>query len=102
MEKYNLLIFPSARQDLRDIVEYINEFSPDSAIKLYDTIVDGISSIECLPMRCPLLKSPELRAKRYRLLPVKNYLVFYVVNQNTVEIRRIIYGRRQYEFLLEE
>jgi plasmid stabilization system protein ParE len=31
---------------------------------------------------------------------VHNYLVFYVVNGNQVEIRRILHGRRRYEFLL--
>ncbi|KKM11354.1 RelE/StbE family addiction module toxin [Clostridiales bacterium PH28_bin88] len=100
MEKYRLLIFPSAEQDLQDIVDYINELSPDAALKLYDEIVDGIGSLAQMPLRCPLLKSPVLRAKGYRVLVVHNYLVFYVMNDTTVEIRRILYGRRQYEFLL--
>ncbi len=72
MEKYRLLIFPSARQDLLDIVDYVNELSPDAALKLYDAIVDGIGSLKHLPLRCPLLKNPELRAKGYRLLVVQN------------------------------
>ena len=101
MEKYRLLIFPSARQDLQDIVDYVNEFSPEAAFKLYDALVDGIGSLEHLPLRCPLIKIPELRAKGYRLLVVQNYLVLYVVNGTTVEIRRIMYGRRRYEALLE-
>jgi len=99
MGKYRLLIFPSAEQDLQDIVDYINELSPDAALKLYDEIVDGIGSLAQMPLRCPLLKSPALRAKGYRVLVVHNYLVFYVVNDTMVEIRRILYGRRQYEFL---
>jgi len=100
MEKYRLLLFPSAKQDLQDIVDYVNKLSPDAALKLYDEIVEGIGSLSQMPMRCPLMKSPVLRAKGYRALIVHNYLVFYVVNGNQVEIRRILYGRRQYEFLL--
>lgn len=99
MEKYKLLIFPSAQQDLQDIVDYVNEISPDAALKLYDEIVDGIGSLEQMPLRCPLLKSSVLRAKGYRVLVVQNYLVFYIVNVTTVEIRRILHGRRKYEFL---
>ncbi|HAG09099.1 MAG TPA: type II toxin-antitoxin system RelE/ParE family toxin [Desulfotomaculum sp.] len=99
MEKYKLLIFPSAQQDLQDIVDYVNELSPDAALKLYDEIVDGIGSLEQMPLRCPLLKSSVLRAKGYRVLVVQNYLVFYIVNGTTVEIRRILHGRRKYEFL---
>ena len=100
MEKYKLLIFPRAKQDLQDIVDYVNELSPNAALKLYDEIVEGIGSLTQIPMRCPLLKSSVLRAKGYRVLVVNNYLVFYVVNVKTVEIRRILYVRRQYEFLL--
>ena len=100
MEKYKLLIFPSAQQDLLDIVDYVNKLSPDAALKLYDEIVDSIGSLEQMPLRCPLLKNPVLRAKGYRVLVVQNYLVFYILNGTKVEIRRILYGRRKYEFLL--
>lgn len=100
VEKYKLLIFPSAQQDLQDIVDYVNKLSPNAAIKLYDEIVDGIGSLGQMPLRCPLLKNPVLRAKGYRALVVHNYLVFYIANGMQVEIRRILYGRRKYEFLL--
>jgi len=100
MGKYRLLLFPSAKQDLQDIVDYVNGLSPDAALNLYDEIVEGIGSLSQMPERSPLIKSPVLRAKGYRALIVHNYLVFYVVNGNQVEIRRILYGRRQYEFLL--
>jgi len=100
MGKYRLLIFPSAKQDLQDIADYVNELSPDAALKLYDEIVEGIGTLSQMPMRCPLLKIPVLRAKGYRVLIVHNYLVFYVANGKRVEIRRILYGRKQYKFLL--
>lgn len=100
MESYRVVILPSAQNDLSDIVDYINELSPDAAIRLYDEIIDSIVTLEQVPHRSPLLKIPELRAKGYRVLIVYNYLIFYVVNDKTVEIRRILYGRRCYEALL--
>jgi len=100
MEKYDLKIFPSAEQDLKDITDYLNELSPQAALKIYDEIVDSIASLEQMPMRCPLAKNTVLRAKEYRLLVVQNYVVFFIVSGNTVQIRRILYGRRRYEFLL--
>jgi len=33
-------------------------------------------------------------------LVVDKYLVFYVVKSKTVQIRRVIHGARQYEFLI--
>ena len=35
----------------------------------------------------------ELYAAEYRMLPVKNYLVFYVVTEHDVEIHRIVYSK---------
>lgn len=46
------------------------------------------------------MKNPVLRAKGYRMLTVHKYLVFYIVKAQTVEIRRILYGKRQFELLL--
>ncbi|MDF9406763.1 MAG: Plasmid stabilization system protein [Pelotomaculum sp. PtaB.Bin013] len=99
MEKYKLLIFPSAKQDLQDIIDYVNELSPDGAIKLYDEIVEKIGSLSQMSLRCPFVKNPLLKVKGYRVLVVNNYLLFFIVREKTVEIRRIIYGRRRYEFL---
>lgn len=100
MEKYELKIFPLAEQDLKDITNYLNELSPQAALKIYDEIVDSIASLEQMPMRCPLAKNIVLRAKEYRMLMAHNYVVFYVVSGKTVQIRRILFGRRQYEFML--
>lgn len=100
MGKCKVLIFPSAKEDLLDIVDYINELSPAAALKLYDEIVDTIGSLEQMPKRCPYAKNTILRAKGYRVLTVRKYLVFFVVTGSTVEVRRIIFGRRRYEFLL--
>ncbi|HEY0827062.1 MAG TPA: type II toxin-antitoxin system RelE/ParE family toxin [Bacilli bacterium] len=100
MENYKLLIFPSAKQDLQEIVDYVNELSVEAAFKLYDDIAESIGSLLEMPMRCPLMKSTALRAKGYRVLIINNYLVFYVVNGEMVEIRRILYKRRQYASLL--
>lgn len=100
MEKYKLKIFFSAEQDLQDITDYLNELSPQAAFVLYDEIVECIGSLQQMPIRCPLAKNTVLRMKEYRMLVVHNYVVFYVVSGNTVQIRRILHGRRQYEFLL--
>ncbi len=100
MGKYKIEIFPSAQKDIREIVDYINTLLPQAAIKYYDLLVERIGSIADIPERCPLAKDTQLRLRGYRTLHVKNYIVFYVVKGNVVEIRRILYSRRQYENLL--
>lgn len=100
MEKYKVRIYKAAKQDLIDIVDYINTLSEKAALAQYERIVSKIQSLEYMPERCSLLNNDHLRANGYRSLIVDNYLVFFVVKGDTVQIRRILYGRRNYEWLL--
>ena len=100
MGKYKVIIFPTAKQDLNDIVDYLNTLSPEAALKYYDEITEQIASLAEFPERCPRPKDLALAAKGYRCLIVRNYLVFYVVTGDTVQVRRILYGRRDYTRLL--
>ena len=100
METYKIRIFPTARQDMEDVIAYLNTLSPDAALCYYDLLVDEIASLAKIPERCHRPKDLALAAKGYRYLIVKNYLVFYVVVGDTVQIRRILYVRRDYQLLL--
>ncbi len=100
MDSYEVRIYPAAKQDLLDIIDYLNTLSPDAALRYYDLLTGQIASLAQLPERCPRPKDLALAAKGYRVLIVENYLVFYVVSGRTVQIRRILYGRREYRALL--
>lgn len=100
MESYNVKIYPAAKRDLMDIVEYLNTLSQDAALRYYDLLTEQIASLSHMPERCPKPKDLALAAKGYRYLIVENYLVFYMVVDDTVQIRRILYGRRDYRDLL--
>lgn len=41
--------------------------------------------------------------KGYRKVTVKNYMIFYMVNENdkTVTVMRVIYGRRDHKNLIQ-
>lgn len=100
MEQYNIRIFPTAKQDLTEVVDYLNTLSAETAIRYYDELVSEIASLAAMPERYPRPKDLALAAKGYRYLIVRNYLVFYVVVGTEVQIRRILYARRDYKKLL--
>ena len=100
MEQYEVRIFPAAQQDLLDVIDYLNTLSQDTALKYYDRLTSEIASRSTMPERCPRPRDLALAAKGYRYLVVGNYLVFYVVSGNVVQIRRILYARRDYKQLL--
>lgn len=101
-KKYNINYLSIARKDLTDIIEYIQEDNPNSALKFLNQIEDTISKLEVFPYMGATPKDTLLQYKSYRILVIQSYLVFYVVKEKTleVEIRRIIHGKRKYDFLL--
>ena len=90
MENYKVKIYPTAQQDLLEIIEYLNTLSPEAALRYYDLLTEQIASLSRMPERCPKPKDLALAAKGYRYLIVENYLVFYIVSDDTVQIRRIL------------
>jgi plasmid stabilization system protein ParE len=100
IKTYAIRILPTAQKDMAEIVDYLNTLSSQAAFSYYDLITQQISSLSHMPQRYVLLKDAQLRLRAYRCLPVKSYLVFYVIAENNVQIRRILFGRCQYEGLL--
>ena len=41
MENYKIKIFPRAKQDMEEVIDYLNTLSPDVALKYYDLLVEG-------------------------------------------------------------
>lgn len=99
-KKYRIEYLSIAERDLTEIIEYIKLDSPQSAIDLLDDIDKTISNLEYFPYIGKLPKDSRLQYLNYRILVVNSYLVFYVVTDDIVEIRRILHGKRKYEFLL--
>ena len=102
MDVYKVKIYPAAKRDLQQIVDYLNTLSAQVALRYYDLLVEQISSLSHMPFRCPRARDAALAAKGYRYLLVEKYLVFYVVAGDTVQIRRILYARRNYQSVLAD
>ena len=95
-----------ARQDLFDIYGYIADtlLSPDAARSTADRIMDAARSLADLPERNPLYREEPWHSQGVRFIPVKNYLVFYVIDKEdaVVSILRILYAGRDIARQLEE
>ena len=96
---YKIRYLPIAQKDLQDIVLYIleNLKSPKAAMDFIDTLDKSILRLKQYPYSCTLYQLKEPLESEYRFLPVKNYLVFYIVTENIIEIHRIIYVKMNLE-----
>ena len=99
-KKYKIEYLPIASRDIIEILEYIKTDNPQAALQLLNELDSNISNLESFPYIGVVLKDFRLNRLGYRMLIVDNYLVFYVVLDDVIEIRRIIYGKRKYDFLL--
>lgn len=104
MTEYNVIIEPSAAEDLIEISDYITRvFSePTTASKLYFSISDCILSLSNLPNRHKIISDEPYRSQGIRMISVKNYTVFYLVNEEefSVHIIRVLYNRRDWQSIL--
>ena len=102
MREYNIVFSETAENDLDDIVEYLSNFSPNIARRYYDEIMVKALSLAIMPQRCPFVQDDALRKNGYRWLFVRNYTVFFVIEEadNVVDIRAIMYSGREYTALL--
>ncbi len=91
---------PAAQTDLEEIFAYILNDDPAAAAKFLDRIDSVISKLAQFPLMGRVPKDPRLQHLGYRILVVDNYLVFYVIKDQVVEIRRVLHGSRRYSFLL--
>ena len=102
-KKYKIQFMPLAIQDISEITDYISDVltAPQAAYDLITKINEAIEPLERFPFAFPAYKDAAFAKLGYRIRPVDNYLLFYVVVGNSVEIRRVIYAKRNLPELLE-
>lgn len=63
METYKVKIYPAAKQDLLEIIDYLNTLSREAALRYYDLLTEEIASLATMPERYPRPKDLALAAK---------------------------------------
>lgn len=98
--EYKLLITKDAENDINEIISYIvNELkNPIAAGNVLSETEKSYKVLIAAPAAFPLCIDRRLRSGGYRKIPVKNYIIFFRVDEDrkTVYIMRVIYGRREY------
>ena len=95
---YSVIISREAERDLRDIYEYIagELMAPENAEGQYHRLKKAILSLEEFPLRHRCHNNLKWEGRGLRMLPVDNYCVFYIAEEDLCEVQiiRVIYGAR--------
>lgn len=84
----------TARRDLNDIFDFLNRRSPRSAKKLLRDIEAAIELIAAYPKASPLTSEAGVRVKVLRRY---QYLIFYQIRPDAIELLRVRHGARRTE-----
>lgn len=95
-DRYKVKISKQAKLDLADIVLYVKNIlkAPSIANKYAELFKSEINNLQYFPRRFAIVDSELVKGKCIRRIIVKNYMIFYRVNEKEqlVEVDRIIYG----------
>jgi plasmid stabilization system protein ParE len=93
-----VIIEPAADGDMEAIGEWIAVDSPGRAVSFIVEIRARCTSLGDLPNAYPLIPSHENSG--IRRCPFRDYLIFYRVTDESVEVLRVLYGARDIDSLL--
>ena len=82
----------TAKNDLKGIIEYLSQDSPQYAEYFYERIFESIDNIKSFPemgRRVPELKNPNMRE-----LILQNYRIVYQFLEDKIEIVTIFHGKK--------
>ena len=102
---YSIVLTETAQADLSAIFRYIavDLQSVQNANSQLSRIEKAITSLDQMPERYRVYDRKNWRERNMRVMPVDNYLVFYIPTHDdlTVTVMRIMYGGRDIDRQLE-
>lgn len=103
---FKVIYSDTAKGDLKSIYEYIAFELSEPLIASNQTkrIMDAVRSLEEMPARYRLYDHESWRSCGLHIVPVNNYLIFFLIDEatETVKIIRIMYGGRDIKKQLDE
>ena len=95
-KSYQLRYLPLFEQDLISTANYITNVlkNEDAALRLIDDVETVILERLNNPVAFEPYRSAKERDYPYYRIYVRNYVIYYVVIDDVMEVRRILYNRR--------
>ena len=100
--KYKVRYLPIYERDAAKVMHYIkNELqNPAAARQLFEDMNKAVAKRLSAPLAFESYHSKKERQHPYYRIRVKNYVIYYVVIDDVMELRRFVYNRRSIEKLV--
>ena len=102
-QTFKLTFLPLFEEDLLEVTAYITNTlqNPSAAHRLVDDIELAIVKRLEMPLSFAPYQSSKIKNHPYYRINVRNFSIFYVVIDNTMEVRRILYSKRNIDELIK-
>ena len=102
-QTFKLTFLPLFEEDLLEVTDYITSTlqNPSAAHRLVDDIELAIVKRLEMPLSFSPYHSSKIRNHPYYRTNVRNFSIFYVVIDDTVEVRRLLYSKRNIDELIK-
>lgn len=100
--RYAVHITRKAEQDIDEAADYIEFelFDPQAADALLEAVDEAVAALSEFPERYRLADDSVLKSWGIRFFAIKNYLVFYMIDNKTVYVVRFLHQRRDWITIL--
>ena len=93
---HKVVYLPTGLTDLSEAIEYLNRIfdAPQAANHLVAALDEVIQNISQFPYSHQLYYTNRPLKNEIRKVPVKNFVLYYAVFEDHIEILRFLHGRR--------
>lgn len=100
--KYKIITSSMFKRDLKNVVEYIGStlLNPTAADNLLMELSLKENILSIIPTAFPRYVVKNKKKFIYHKINIKNYSIFYTIQDNIVVLRRFLYSKRNFDNLL--
>ena len=101
---YKLNFAKHFQEDVKSTINYIKNTlqAPIASENLKDEIRKTYKNIKQNPFMYPVVPNDYLASMGFRFITVKNYMLFYTIEEKQINIIRFLYGRRNWINILKK
>lgn len=104
--EYSVRLTPHSVFQIQETVSYISKvlLVPETANAWSDYLENQIAKLDTMPARFPLVDKEPWRTNGIRRMPVKNFVVYYYIDENSKEVwvTSVVYSKRNQLNALKE
>ena len=98
--KYQIRLLKIAEEDFTEIISFIADDNLDAAKNLADKIEKDLQLLSENHYLGRVPRGEEIKNLGYRFLIVQTYIVFYMIEESSILVHRILHQARNYKSLL--